>query len=59
MLPADLPELFVDWERLLLIYEELRSYFSSQAPSANTNVNLSVNRQALEGREGLKTRNND
>lgn len=56
---SDLPELFVDWEGLLRIYKELRSHFSSQAPRANTDVNLSVNRQALEGREGLKTPNND
>lgn len=56
MLPPDLPE---RWERLLGIYKELHPYFSSQAPRANTNVNLSVNRQALEGREGLKTPNND
>lgn len=41
---------FPAWERLLRIYEEFRSYFSSQAPRANTTVNLSVNRQALEGR---------
>lgn len=56
LLPSDLPEWLVDWERLLGVYEELRSCFSSQVHNGNTNMSESLSKQpGTGGRRRKKT----